>query len=61
MAARLRSPGRLADLVAAAVVSEPEARLGVMAALDVGRRLELVLSEVAGVLAALSRGKGAKA
>ena len=61
MAARLRSPGRLADLVAAAVVSEPEARLGVMAALDVGRRLELVLSEVAGVLAALSKGKGAKA
>ena len=61
MAARLRSPGRLADLVAAAVVSDPEARLRVMEALEVGRRLELVLSEVAGLLAALSRGKGAKA
>jgi uncharacterized protein len=61
MAARLRSPGRLADLVAAAVVSDPEARLGVLEALDVGRRLELVLSEVAGLLASLSRGKGAKA
>ncbi|HEU4383751.1 MAG TPA: LON peptidase substrate-binding domain-containing protein [Anaeromyxobacteraceae bacterium] len=61
MAARLRSPGRLADLVAAAVVSDPEARLRVLEALEVTRRLELVLSEVAGVLAALSRGKGAKA
>jgi Lon protease-like protein len=61
MAARLRSPGRLADLVAAAVVSEPEGRLAVLEALEVGRRLELVLAEVAGVLAMLSKGKGAKA
>ena len=61
MAARLRSPGRLADLVAAAVVSDPEARLKVLETLEVGRRLELVLAEVAGLLVALSRGKGVKA
>ncbi len=61
MAARLRSPGRLADLVAAAVVSDPEARLRVLEALDVAARLELVLAEVAGLLASLARGKGAQA
>jgi Lon protease-like protein len=61
MAARLRSPGRLADLVAAAVVSEPVARLEVLEALEVGRRLELVLGQVAGVLLVLSKGKGARA
>jgi Lon protease-like protein len=61
MAARLRSPGRLADLVAAAVVSEPEARLEVLEALEVGRRLELVLGHVAGVLLVVSKGKGARA
>jgi ATP-dependent Lon protease len=61
MAARLRSPGRLADLVAAAVVSEPEARLEVLEALEVGRRLELVLGQVAGVLLVVSKGKGARA
>jgi uncharacterized protein len=61
MAARLRSPGRLADLVAAAVVSQPSARLEVLEALDVGRRLELVLGEVAAMLAILSKGKGGKA
>ncbi|HET6922943.1 MAG TPA: LON peptidase substrate-binding domain-containing protein [Anaeromyxobacteraceae bacterium] len=61
IAARLRSPGRLADLVAAAVVSEPRLRLEVLEALDVGRRLELVLGEVAEVLLVLSKGKGARA
>ncbi len=61
MAARLRSPGRLADLVAAAVVSQPSARLEILEALDVGRRLELVLAEVASMLAVLSKGKGGRA
>jgi len=60
-AARLRSPGRLADMVAAAVVSEPEARLRVIEELDVGRRLEFVMGEVAGVILMLSRGKSPSA
>lgn len=61
MAARLRSPGRLADLVAAAVVSLPAARLEILETLDVGKRLDLVLGEVAEMLAALCQGKGGKA
>ena len=61
MAARLRSPGRLADLVGAAVVSNASARLQILEALDVGKRLELVLGEVADMLAALCRGSGEKA
>ncbi len=61
MAARLRSPGRLADLVGAAVVSEPSARLEILETLDVGRRLDLVLGEVAEMLAALCGGRGGKA
>jgi uncharacterized protein len=60
-AARLRSPGRLADLVAAAVVSEPHARLRVLAELDVAKRLEFVMGEVAGVVLMLSRGKSPSA
>jgi Lon protease-like protein len=60
-AARLRSAGRLADMVAAAVVSEPEARMRVLEELDVGRRLEFVMGEVAGVILMLSRGKSPSA
>jgi Lon protease-like protein len=60
-AARLRSAGRLADMVAAAVVSEPEARLRVIEELDVGKRLEFVMGEVAGVILMLSRGKSPSA
>ena len=56
-ASRLRSPGRLADMVAAAVVSEPNSRLRVLEELNVGRRLEFVMGEVAGVILMLSRGK----
>jgi Lon protease-like protein len=56
-AARQSDPGRLADLVAAAVVSEPAARLHVLEAVDVRRRLELVTEEVAAVLLVLSRGR----
>jgi Lon protease-like protein len=60
-AARLRSPGRLADMVGAAVVSEPDARMRVLEELDVGRRLEFVMGEVAGVILMLSRGKSPSA
>lgn len=54
-------PGRLADLVAAAVVSEPASRLRVLEALEVERRLALVTEEVASVLLVLSRGRTARA
>jgi Lon protease-like protein len=56
-AAQLRDPGALADLVAAAAVSEPGARLRVLEELDLARRLRLVQEEVASVLLLLSRGK----
>jgi uncharacterized protein len=55
--ARLRVPGAMADLMAAAAISEPEARYRVLETLDVGRRLELVKEEVAGVILLLSRGR----
>ena len=55
--ARMRLPGAMADLVAAAAVSEPAARYRVLETLDVGARLELVKEEVAGTILLLSRGK----
>jgi Lon protease-like protein len=60
-AARMRAPARLADLVAAAVVSEPATRQSVLEEVDVLRRLELVTSEVAGVILVLSQGKAPRA
>ncbi len=61
IAARTASPSALADLVAAAVVSEPVQRLAVIEELDVARRLDLVTGEVASVVLMLSRGRGARA
>jgi Lon protease-like protein len=55
--ARMRVPGAMADLVAAAAISEPAARYRVLETLDVARRLALVKEEVAGVILLLSRGK----
>ena len=60
-AAHLRDPSALADLVAAAVVSETDARYRVLETLDVARRLELVEEEVASVLLVLSQGRGPRA
>jgi uncharacterized protein len=57
MAARTTSPSALADLVAAAVVSEPTQRIAVIEELDVARRLDLVTGEVASVVLMLSRGR----
>jgi uncharacterized protein len=57
IAARTRSPSELADLVAAAVVSEPDRRLAVLEELNVQARLDLVTAEVAGVVLMLSRNK----
>jgi Lon protease-like protein len=52
------SPSLLADLVAAAVITEPEQRYRVLAELRVEERLSLVLAEVAAVILMLSRGRG---
>ena len=49
LAAHTTSPSALADLVAAAVLSEPTTRLAVIEELDVAKRLDLVTGEVAAV------------
>jgi Lon protease-like protein len=59
--AQMRDPSAIADLVAAAAVSEPEARQRVLEQLDVARRLEQVMEEVAGVVLVLSKGKNPRA
>jgi Lon protease-like protein len=58
---QLKNPSAVVDLIAAAAVSEPEARQAVLEELDVARRLERVVSEVASVVLLLSRGKIAQA
>jgi Lon protease-like protein len=55
--ARMRVPGAMADLVAAAVIGEPEIRYRVLETLDVAARLALVKEEVASVILLLSRGR----
>ncbi len=59
--ARLRDAGAIADLVAAATVSETGARLRVLGELDVARRLRAVQEEVASVLLVLAQGKTPRA
>jgi Lon protease-like protein len=59
--AQMKDPSAIVDLVAAAAVSEPDARQRIVEELDVGRRLALVVEEVAGVLLMLSRGKSPQA
>lgn len=59
--AHLKSPGSVADIVAAAAVGESSARQRILEAVDVGQRLEIVKSEVASVLLVLSRGRTADA
>lgn len=61
IATRTASSSQLADLVAAAVVSEPDKRLAVIEELDVARRLDLVTGEVASVILMLSRGRAPSA
>ena len=48
--ARMRAPGRLADAVAAALVSDTESRIAILEELDVGRRIGRVVDEVAALL-----------
>jgi Lon protease-like protein len=55
--ARLQGPGRIADLVGSAVISDPELRRQVLEALEVRRRMGLVAQELAAVLLVLSRGQ----
>jgi hypothetical protein len=59
--AQMKDASAIADLVAAAALSEPHARQAVLEELDVARRLERVLEEVAGVVLLLSRGKSPQA
>jgi Lon protease-like protein len=61
VAARIDSPSALADLVAAAVVSDPAQRIAIIEELDVARRLDLVTGDVASVILMLSKGHGASA
>lgn len=49
--ARMRVPGRLADAVAAALVGDTAVRLELLEEVDVGRRLDRVIDEVAALLA----------
>jgi hypothetical protein len=53
--AQMSDPSSIVDLVGAAVVSDPESRQKVLEELDVARRLEYVLEEVAGVVLVLSK------
>jgi len=59
--AKLEDPSAAADLMAAAALSEPEARQAVLQELDVGRRLAKVISEVASVVLLLARGRNVQA
>jgi Lon protease-like protein len=55
--AHLKSPGSVADIVAAAAVGDSAARQRILEAVEVAERLEVVKSEVAAVLLVLSRGR----
>jgi Lon protease-like protein len=55
---QMRDPSAIVDLVTAAAISEPEARQRILEEPDVGRRLELAMAEVAGVVLMLNGGKG---
>jgi uncharacterized protein len=59
--AQMKDPSAITDLVAAAAVSEPEARQRVLEELVVARRLAYVLEEVAGVVLVLSKGQNPRA
>ena len=59
--AQMRDPSAIADLVAAAAVSEPDPRQRIVEEADVARRLDLVMGEVAGVVLMLSKGQNPSA
>jgi Lon protease-like protein len=55
--ARMKDPAAMADLVAAAAVTEPEARYRILAEPEVARRLRLVDEELASLVLLLSQGR----
>jgi Lon protease-like protein len=59
--AQMKDPSAVADLVAAAAVSDPDPRQKIIEEEDVARRIELVMGEVASVVLMLSKGRGPKA
>lgn len=58
---QLKDPSAIVDLVAAATLSDPDSRQQVLEQLDVAKRLDHVLEEVAGVVLVLSSGKNPRA
>jgi Lon protease-like protein len=59
--AQMRDASAIADLVAAAAVSEPDPRQKIVEEADVARRLELVMGEVASVVLMLTKGNNPSA
>ncbi len=59
--AQMKDPSSIVDLVAAAAVSDGDSRQKLLEQLDVARRLEMVIEEVAGVVLVLSKGNGPSA
>ena len=59
--AQMKDASAIADLVAAAAISDPDPRQRILEEANVARRLELVLGEVAGVVLLLSKGRSPKA
>lgn len=58
--AQMKDPSAIVDLVSAAAISDAGTRQEVLEQLDVAKRLEMVIEEVAGVVLVLGRGKGPK-
>ncbi len=58
--ARMTDPAAMADLVAAAAITEPEARYRVLCEPEVAKRLRVVDEELAALVLLLSQGRGSK-
>jgi Lon protease-like protein len=58
--ARMKDPGAMADLVAAAAITEPEARYRALAEPEVAARLKLVDGELAALVLLLQQGRGTR-
>jgi Lon protease-like protein len=58
--ARMKDPAAMADLVAAAAITEPEARYRVLSEPAVATRLKMVDEELASLVLILSQGRGSR-
>lgn len=58
--ARMKDPAAMADLVAAAAITEPNARYRVLSEPSVARRLKLVDEELASLVLLLNQGRGTR-